>query len=73
MKAKKEKKSKRKRERGWRSVGLLLVAVLLLDLLNLLWSGSLAGRVHDRHAGAGHRAAAVPGRAHGGALWRHAT
>ena len=44
--------------------GLLLVAVLLLDLLDLLWSRPLPGRVHDGHARAGHRVVTVPWRAH---------
>lgn len=58
---------------------LLLVAILLLDLLNLLGGRSLAGWVHyTRHHWARHGTIAISRGAHGWSLgghtarWRHA-
>lgn len=62
-----------------RGIYLLLVAILLLNLLNLLGGGPLARRVHHaRHYRARHWAIAVSWGGHGWSLrghtagWRHA-
>lgn len=55
-----------------RGIYLLLVAILLLNLLNLLGGGPLARRVHHaRHHRARHWAIAVSRGAHGWSLWGH--
>lgn len=55
-----------------RGIYLLLVAILLLNLLNLLGGGPLARRVHHaRHHRARHWAIAVSWGSHGWSLWGH--
>lgn len=51
---------------------LLLVAILLLDLLNLLWGWPLPRWIHHPgHHGARHGTVAVSWGAHGWPLWSH--